>query len=98
MEPSPRGPRTNAGSRQPTALCTQILTIDSGEQVRVSYRRAHGAAITKCAACDVYLCTRFLTGERTSCWEKWHTQKRLQRPNNGIAVKDRVIGVRKRVK
>jgi len=72
------------------ALCAQITTI-GGEKVRVTYRRAHGATVKKCAACDGHLCTRVLSGERDSCWKKWHTQKRLQRPNNGIAVKQRTV-------
>ena len=66
-------------------LCTAHSTDEDGSRVVLHFRDTKASVTTKCVACNAYLCMRTLPGERTSCWHKFHMQKRLQRPNGGTA-------------
>jgi len=64
-------------------LCVEHGT-ERGQRQRITYCDTTTTVTTSCAACKVFLWTRKLPAERSTCWEKWRTQQQLQRPNGGV--------------
>ena len=71
--------------RSRCVMCVGTVTTN-GRRKMVQFRNVSAVVTTRCSACDVYLCTRAQRHETASCWDKWHRQKRLTRPNHGRPV------------
>lgn len=73
---------TSKFGRKKTAYCCFCSWTHIYEEDDVTrYAKLGGRTTSKCYQCDEFLCTAVRFGNKTSCWDKFHTAEKLQ-PND----------------